>query len=170
MPRQNSNADILLFIMRHGEAESLRVDDKSRQLTDYGRAQASVSANWLIDNYCPDRQIDLALISPYRRARQTFDMVSLDISANKTELCEDIIPEGNPKLAHDYVDTLFTATQSRSQPVERMLLVSHMPFVSYFLDEVCVIPSNSLFATASVAVVRYNMQKQHGELLAHFQG
>ena len=84
MPRQNSNADTLLFIMRHGEAESLRVDDKSRQLTEFGRAQVSVTANWLIDNYCENRQVDLALVSPYRRARQTFDMLSLDLSAGKS--------------------------------------------------------------------------------------
>ncbi len=170
MPRQISNADTLLFIMRHGEAESLRVDDRSRQLTEFGRAQVSVTANWVIDNYCEDRRIDLALVSPYRRARQTFDMFSLDVSSGKTESCEDITPDGNPAMAHDYVDTLFNAHSGRSQQINRMLLVSHMPFVSYFLDEVCAIPAHSLFATASVAVVRYNIQKQQGELLAHFQG
>ena len=170
MPRQNSNAETLLFIMRHGEAESLRVDDKSRQLTAFGRSQVSVTASWLIENYCEDRRIDLSLVSPYRRARQTFDMLSLDVNSGKTESCEDIIPDGSPAMAHDYVDTLFNAHSGRDQPINRMLLVSHMPFVSYFLDEVCSTPANSLFATASVAVVRYNIQKQKGELLAHFQG
>ena len=170
MPRQNSNADTLLFIMRHGEAESLRVDDKSRQLTEFGRAQVSVTANWLIDKYCEDRQVDLALVSPYRRARQTFDMLSLDLSAGKSESCDDVVPEGNPAMAHDYVDTLLNAHSGRGHQINRMLLVSHMPFVSYFLDEVCTIPTHSLFATASVAVVRYNIHKQKGELVAHFQG
>ena len=52
--------------MRHGEAESLRVDDKSRQLTATGRRQATQAAKWLVNNYCPEAAVDLALISPYR--------------------------------------------------------------------------------------------------------
>ena len=170
MPRQKANDDILLIVMRHGEAESLRVDDKSRQLTEFGRRQVTESAKWLTDKHCTDHHIDFALVSPYRRARQTFDMVGLDVTVAKTEICEDIVPEGNPRLAHDYVDSLLSAYQSRSTPINTLLVVSHMPFVSYFLDEICPVKTNSLFATASMAVVKYNVVAQRGELLVHFQG
>ncbi|WP_252728153.1 histidine phosphatase family protein [Alteromonas sp. C1M14] len=159
-----------MLIMRHGEAESLRIDDKSRQLTEHGRHQVSQSAGWLIENYCRHRKIDLALVSPYRRTRQTYDMLSLDFSIAKSMQTDDIVPEANPQLAHDYVNTLIASSQSRTTPVSTILLVSHMPFVSYFVDEVCATPVNSLFATGSVAVVSYNAAARRGRLLSHYQG
>ena len=156
--------------MRHGEAESLRVDDKSRQLTAAGRRQATQSAKWLVNSYCPEAAVDLALVSPYRRARQTFDMVNLDIAAGKTMICDDVVPEGNPQIAHDYIDTLLSAAQTKSKPIKSVLLVSHMPFVSYLLDEICTVKTNSLFATASMAIVEYRLSTHTGNLLTHFQG
>ncbi|MEG3767963.1 phosphohistidine phosphatase SixA [Alteromonas sp. 14N.309.X.WAT.G.H12] len=170
MPRQKTNDDTLMLIMRHGEAQSLRIDDKSRQLTEHGRHQVSQSAQWLIENYCRHRKIELALVSPYQRTRQTYDILSVDFAIAKSMQTEDIVPEANPQLAHDYINTLITTSQARSTPVSTLLLVSHMPFVSYFVDEVCASPINSLFATGSVAVVSYNAVARKGRLLGHYQG
>ncbi|MCW8093040.1 phosphohistidine phosphatase SixA [Alteromonas sp. ASW11-130] len=170
MSGQSSNDDILLFVMRHGEAESLRVDDKSRQLTPEGRVQAMNAAKWLIKHYLSDGQVDLALVSPYRRARQTYDMLSLDIRPFNMEICHDIIPDGDAEMTHDFLDVRMQDSQSTVSPLKSILLVSHMPLVSYLVDSLCCSHTTSLFATASVAVIRYSIEKRCGVLEEHYQG
>ncbi len=170
MSGQSSNDDILLFVMRHGEAESLRVDDKSRQLTPEGRLQSMNAAKWLKQKYVSNGEVDLALVSPYRRARQTYDMLSLDIRPGQMEICHDIIPDGNAELTHDFLDVRLRESQLTDAPIKSVLLVSHMPLVSYLVDSLCCSHTTSLFATASVAVVRYSLEKQCGKLEVHYQG
>ena len=162
-----SSDSILLFIMRHGEAEDLRRDDKSRKLTDFGCTQAVSTSRWLA-KYSPDHAIDLALVSPYQRTRQTFDMMTEDNKFSEMQLCNDIIPDGDVRLAHDYIDALLA--QARKMPMHNVLVVSHMPFVSYFVDELCRTQRTALFATGSVAVIRYSLVRHQGELLEHYQG
>lgn len=170
MSGQSSSDDILVFIMRHGEAESLRLDDKSRQLTDAGRKQVSRAASWLQDTWCRDGKVDLALVSPFRRARQTYDMFSLDINASKMEIFADITPDGDAQNVHEYLDARLSTSKAREQNLKRILLVSHMPLVSYLVDAMCDSYTTSLFATASIAVIRYNVHTHKGSLEAHYQG
>ncbi|GGW74576.1 phosphohistidine phosphatase SixA [Alteromonas halophila] len=160
----------MLFIMRHGEAEPPRFDDKSRQLTDNGRKQVTLAAQWLIDTYCDNRTIDLALVSPYRRTRQSFDMLSLDIAFNAMEISEDITPDGDPELVSDYLAARISSAQAKGKPIQRLMLVSHMPLVSYLVDTLSDAYTTSLFATASVAVIRYSVADGKGSLQAHYQG
>ena len=169
MSGQSSKDDILIFIMRHGEAEGLLTDDKSRQLTAVGSAEVGASSRWLAESYCLDNQIATALVSPYTRTRQSYQQVANTLHASQFEICADITPDGNVKLVHDYVDVL--ARQSiKNNAGQPLLLVSHMPFVSFFLDEICDVPKMSLFATGSVAVVRYSLSRSKGVLLKHYQG
>ena len=170
MSGQSSNDDIYLFIMRHGEAEAPRLDDKSRQLTPLGREQAKTAALWLKDQYCQKGIVDLALVSPYRRAKQTHDMVSLDIIANKVENNEDIVPEGSPRLVSDYIDGLLHAAVNSKKPIKKLLVDSHMPLVSYLVDELCQSYTTSLFSTASIAVIKYSLKEHKGTLVTHYQG
>ncbi|MCW8107790.1 phosphohistidine phosphatase SixA [Alteromonas ponticola] len=169
MSGQSSNDDILIFVMRHGEAESLRIDDKSRQLTPQGRTQAMDAAKWLKQKYTVDGKVDLALVSPYRRARQTYDMLSLDIRPTTMEICHDIVPEGDADLTHDFLDVRLRDSQNTSSPLKSVLVVSHMPLVSYLVDSLCCAHTASLFATASIAVVRYSLEKRCGILEVHYQ-
>ncbi len=170
MSGQSSNDDIYLFIMRHGEAEAPRLDDKSRQLTPLGREQAKSAALWLRDQYCEKGVVDLALVSPYRRAKQTHDMVSLDIIADKVESNEDIVPDGSPRLVSDYIDALLHAAVNSKKPIKKLLVVSHMPLVSYLVDELCDSYTTSLFSTASIAVIKYSLREHKGILVTHYQG
>lgn len=170
MSGQRSTDEILIFIMRHGEAESLRIDDKSRQLTPTGREQSMTTAQWLVSHYCPSATVDFALVSPFRRARQTFDMVSLDVSIGNIEYTSDIEPDGDPSFVHDYIDAVIDSSLHADKPIQSLLLVSHMPFVSFLLDELNKMPVSSLFATGSVAVLKYDLALHKGELLNHFQG
>ena len=81
MSGQSSKDDILIFIMRHGEAEGLLTDDKSRQLTAVGSAEVGASSRWLAESYCLDNQIATALVSPYTRTRQSYQQVANTLHA-----------------------------------------------------------------------------------------
>lgn len=168
MSGQNSDS-ILLFVMRHGEAEAARRDDKSRKLTEFGRSQAIASSSWL-HKYSRDGSIDMALVSPYQRTRQTFDMMTQSHKFGDVEVCDDIVPDGDIHLAHDYVDALLGHSRNKPRPIKSVLLVSHMPFVSYLMDELCQNQLTPLFATGSVAVIDYSLDSHKGTLLEHYQG
>lgn len=168
MPRQ-SNDSVLLFIMRHGEAEAARRDDKSRKLTEFGRSQSLATSHWL-QKYSQAQAIDLALVSPYLRTRQTLDVVCQHQPVPVIEISNDIVPDGDIHQAHDYIDALLSQSAHRTQPLRSILLVSHMPLVSYLVDELCHTHSMPLFATGSVAVIEYSPARQRGTLLEHFQG
>lgn len=170
MSGQSSKDGILFFIMRHGEAEPLCLDDKGRQLTDVGRKQVTSAAQWLHHQFCPNGMLDLALVSPYRRTRQTYDTLSLDLRADQMEVCSDITPNGNAEQVHDYLDARMANLQAKGRDVRKVLVVSHMPLVSYLVDSLCHSHTTSLFSTASIAVIEYSLERHKGHLLYHYQG
>lgn len=95
-------------------------------------------------------------------------MVSLDIAAGKVESSDDIVPEGSPKLVSDYIDGLLHAAVN-SKADQKLLVVSHMPLVSYLVDELCQSYTTSLFSTASIAVIKYSLREHKGTLVTHYQ-
>ena len=139
--------------MRHGEAETYRVQDKTRNLTRHGEKQATEAGKWLARNLGADTPIDLALTSSYVRAQQTNQHLSSQVKVTATLVCEDIIPEGDPKVAHDFVRVLIQDSPSS----DVILIVSHMPFVSYFLEEVHTERQTMLFDTSSIVVLEYDV-------------
>lgn len=145
-----------LFVMRHGEAEPVFKDDAGRSLTTQGFIECQKAGVWLQETATA---IDYALVSPFKRAEQTFDMVRSIVPVNNAELCEDIIPSGNAALVHDYVYTLVQEKQFNS-----ILLVSHMPMVSYLVDSFCGRLRSILFATASVARLDYDLEANQAKL------
>jgi len=149
-----------LIIMRHGEAERFRVQDNTRSLTSLGEKQASTAGKWLNDYLGADMPVDIALVSSYVRAKQTYEKLSEEVVVKQKQICEDVIPEGDPKIAHDYIKVLFDeGSQSKV-----ILIVSHMPFVSYFLEEVHVEKQSMLFDTSSVVIVDYDLAVGAGRI------
>lgn len=156
-----------LLIMRHGEAQLVAESDMQRPLTKSGINQVKQTASWLIDNnVIPKQGIDFAFVSPYLRTRQTFSLLNDILTINNVEYSQDILPSSVTSIAHDYLDTKLSFLE---QP-ECILLVSHMPFVSYFVDTICKQRISPLFATASVAVIEYDVQRSQGKLITHYQG
>ena len=149
-----------LIIMRHGEAERIRVQDNTRSLTSLGEKQAGTAGKWLKDYLGADTPVDIALVSSYVRAQQTYEQLSEQVVVSQKQICEDVIPEGDPKIAHDFINVLF---ESESQP-SVILVVSHMPFVSYFLEEVHVDKQSMLFDTSSVVIVDYDVAVGAGKI------
>ncbi len=149
-----------LIIMRHGEAERFRVQDNTRCLTSLGEKQASTAGKWLKNQLGADTPVDIALVSSYVRAQQTFEKLSEEVVVTQKQICEDVIPEGEPKIAHDFIKVLF---DDGSQP-NVILIVSHMPFVSYFLEEVHVDKQSMLFDTSSLVIVDYDIEVGAGKI------
>jgi phosphohistidine phosphatase len=149
-----------LIIMRHGEAERFREQDKTRSLTSLGEKQASTAGKWLNDQLGADTPVDTALVSSYVRAQQTYDKLSEEIVVTQKQISEDVIPEGDPKMAHDFVKVLFG---DESKP-NVILIVSHMPFVSYFLEEVHEDRQSMLFDTSSMVIVDYDLELGAGNI------
>ena len=76
------------------------------------KKQASAAGQWLND-YLGNVAVDIALISSYVRAQQTFEQLSEQVVVSQQLVCEDVIPEGSPKIAHDFVKVLFDAESAQ---------------------------------------------------------
>lgn len=152
-----------LLIMRHGEAESLQVYDEDRCLTEKGIEQASQTAEWLKEQY---GSVDFAMVSPFKRTLQTFFTVKDTVSIGRDVLLPDLIPSGNSDIVHDYID--FELAQEPK--IKTVLIVSHMPIVSYLVDALTGVEKSILFPTAGVVTLNYKTSISRGEFLGLHQG
>lgn len=154
-----------IFIMRHGEAVAYQHNDRDRPLTELGVRESCETANWLL-SFLQEHQIKLerALISPYLRAQQTFENANRVLNIAQYSNSKDIIPTGDALQMHRYLD-LYLAEHASCQGI---LLVSHMPFVSYLLDELCAEHHSTLFSTGSVICVDYPSCETKGQIVAMY--
>lgn len=154
-----------IFIMRHGEAEPIQLSDEDRKLTALGVRQCSQSAIW-INQFCQscDISVDLSLVSPFSRTQETFSEVSSQVKVAEKITCNDIVPSGEPQMAQSYIDVLL----DERKDVGGLLIVSHMPFVSYFLDYMCAHHYSMLFSAGAIAAIRYNPDAGPAKLAGQF--
>ncbi|MEX2961511.1 phosphohistidine phosphatase SixA [Microbulbifer sp. TYP-18] len=127
-----------LFILRHGQAEPLELDDAARQLTARGRAQV----NWV----CDRRRRELASVrtiwaSPYQRARQTAQIVAdhLQLPVHIQEL-----------LTGDTPPQRVLEALAGAGPFP-LLLASHQPLVGSLVNGLCGSGGAHPMGTASLA-------------------
>ena len=146
-----------LVIMRHGEAEALQSTDAKRQLTAKGTAEVSRMASWLRQHYPAFGKV---ICSPYSRARQTAELMLLKQPAGcQLTLLSDLVPEGDPAQVQLYLDALWSTDAE-----QRILLVSHMPLVSFLVQTFSSAGQCPVFATAGLACLQYQAGG-HGQLL-----
>jgi phosphohistidine phosphatase len=118
MKSQNSEdyAVKTLWLLRHGEAEPARHSDAERQLTSYGRQQASRAAEAL--SGCTLQRV---LVSPYVRAQQTADLFCQALGyTGLRETVDWLTPESSSRRGIEQLDRYRD---------EAILLVSHQPLV-----------------------------------------
>jgi phosphohistidine phosphatase len=144
-----------IIIMRHGDAEPLKKNDLTRNLSNLGVQQATEAGKWLNNYYLASNGIEAALVSPYFRARQTYDQLNLHVKIGKMQINEDITPDGNPRLVNDHIDYMVKEKKLK----QSLLIVSHMPFVSYLMDELMNQRESQLFATSSLTIIDYQNSK-----------
>ncbi|GAB2929486.1 phosphohistidine phosphatase SixA [Rheinheimera gaetbuli] len=146
-----------LVIMRHGEAEPLSSLDSQRQLTARGQQEVNQMALWLQQHYAA---FDWIWASPYLRASQTAElMLAKQAPFSQFEIVPELVPDGDAAMFKSYFDARVS-----ENPDARVLLVSHMPLVS-FLVEAFTMPGNApVFSTAQLACIDYRPQSA-GRLL-----
>ena len=145
-----------LYIMRHGEARHQAISDIQRELTEYGISEVSDIANTI-----QDEVFDAVIVSPFVRAKQTANVV-VGLLKNQTAVieCSDITPCGNAGQVHDYIDALLAEFN-----YQKILIISHMPLISYLLAELTVDGHMPIFQTSAIAKVDYNTEKMKGEFV-----
>ncbi|WPC74903.1 phosphohistidine phosphatase SixA [Vibrio porteresiae] len=148
-----------IFIMRHGEAESLAESDDQRALTERGQNDSVAVAQACVSQYGPV-VFDKVLVSPYLRAQQTWDVISAHFSAHSVESCDDITPYGQAEQVHDYLLAI-----AEHESLENILIVSHLPLVGYLVSEFVADLPAPMFTTSSLYCVDYHIDAQSGEVL-----
>ena len=139
-----------LLVMRHGIAEDAK-DDFHRRLTSHGRLQANEAAIAIAGRgFMPET----IYASPLTRAQETADIVAEHLHADVVE-CDSIIPSGNRQRACESLGQL---------NIERLLIVSHQPFVSLLIH---FLTGRQIFMnTAQLCMVRLDYVGQDcGELI-----
>lgn len=134
--------------MRHGEAQANAAEDCQRVLTAQGSREVKQIAAKLSDSYQP---FDYIWVSPYVRTQETAALIKTTQQKAKLEIKPALVPEARAAELQTQVDLLLA-----EQPDARVLIISHMPLVS-FLVEVFTQPGiMPIFGTATVCCIDYN--------------
>lgn len=146
-----------IYIMRHGQAEVLAGNDSERQLTDAGCFESSQMADWLSEQLEP---LQWVLLSPYRRAVQTWRTVERTIPCEQSQFLDELTPSGDAQRVCDYLYALID-----QEKLENLLIVSHLPLVSFLVEMLAPGAGAPVFHTAAVACIDYDPKTMLGELL-----
>jgi len=159
-----------LFIMRHGEAQGFvehgSRDDSQRALTKQGELEATMMASWLSKMQINPTQV---FVSPYARAQQTCAIVTASMQTAITTL-DFITPAGDAKQVHDFIDGWCsehqeTLRQQGDVKEQTLLIVSHMPLVSYLVAQLTQSGNAPIFSTAGIAHITYDLDKMQGQFI-----
>lgn len=147
-----------LFVMRHGQAEMFSASDAERPLTETGKLEAQVMGTWLNKEHV---EIERIFVSPYTRAQQTCEQVmELLACCPERNTVSMITPSGSAAEFHDYLDGICA-----SEKISSLLIVSHMPLVSYLVEELTVERNAPIFQTAGIAQIDYDLKRMKGHLV-----
>ncbi|MBO6555683.1 MAG: phosphohistidine phosphatase SixA [Pseudomonadales bacterium] len=130
-----------LILMRHGEAESYASTDFDRNLTSFGKEEALASANQL-NTY--SQRVDLMLVSPYPRARQTAELVSEVLERVPQVVTASVTPDVT-------VSEALGEMEKHRDGRQCVMAVMHQPIIGslvYYLTGV-----QQPMGTASVAII-----------------
>ncbi len=113
----------IVYLMRHGQAESFAGSDQERPLTAYGVAYTRQIASQLLAVIEKQRfSLPQLIHSPYRRAVETADIVEDVLGGLETRLTlPGITPDDSPKEAFERLENYAEAP---------FILVTHMPLVA----------------------------------------
>ena len=160
-----------LFIMRHGEAQNFveqgSRDDSQRALTTQGELEAKMMANWLQKMKVKPKQV---FVSPYIRAQLSCAIAFSMMETTITTL-DFITPSGDAKQVHDFLDGWCSDQQrltvhKAELEEESLLIIAHMPLVSYLVAQLTQFEHAPIFATAGIAHIDYDIDAMQGQLIS----
>ena len=143
-----SEVEMNIFVMRHGQAVPEASTDALRPLTEQGREDASLMARWLAPQVSP---FDLVLVSPYVRAQQTWQQLSKHLSAAQVETCDQLTPNCDADVAASII-----LAYGDAYPNGNVLVISHMPIVGYLVESLCSGTMAPIFVTSGLAKISVN--------------
>ena len=73
-----------------------------------------------------------------------------------------ITPAGHAQQTQDFIDGLFTQSSDDKKVI---LLVSHMPFVSYLVAQLTQSQNMPIFSTGAIAHINYDTTVMQGQLV-----
>jgi len=157
-----------IYIMRHGEAAHSASADSLRPLTKQGVIEAEKMGQWLTRCRLTLKHV---FVSPYLRAQQTcthtisvLKEVGL-LNGVVSETLDFITPSGNARQMHDFIDGLLQSNDGGLYEEYGVVLVSHMPFVSYLVAELTDKITMPIFSTGAIAIIDYDIEKMQGQLV-----
>lgn len=149
-----------LYIMRHGEAQISAPSDSERELTIQGQTETDIMAKWLSN---AAQSFDVSFVSPYRRALQTFDIVSQKINMPVHHYClDELTPESNPSSCADAL--LAYCAEHKAHDA---IVVSHLPLVGLLVSDLCRGDFVPAFKTSSIACIEIDLDVWQGNLIWH---
>lgn len=115
-----------LWIMRHGEAQSVAPTDELRPLTNEGCRQVNVNAQALTDEV-----FSHVFVSPYLRAQQTWEiLLEQGVNFKRCETVDWITPDVSTQPALDHLLSLKGESLN-------VLLVCHQTFAGRLTTHLC---------------------------------
>ncbi|PIP81117.1 MAG: phosphohistidine phosphatase SixA [Gammaproteobacteria bacterium CG22_combo_CG10-13_8_21_14_all_40_8] len=147
-----------VFILRHGDSEPMQIGhtDKHRKLTLHGVEQVERIAHWMQQHH---HRPDLIISSPYKRTRQTAEIIHRLLEIERPIEYEDCLISGcDPKESQKLIDAL---------EIDSVLLVSHMPLVGELTSLLAPALLSKGFSTATIAKINYSQELAHGTVMAH---
>jgi phosphohistidine phosphatase len=144
-----------LVVLRHAKSDwDVVASDRERPLTRRGRRQAGEAGRWLA-SYGP--RVDLAVVSPARRARDTWDLASAEWPAAP--------PARVDEAAYTFDgDDLLRLVRSLGE-ARSVVLVSHNPAVEELVAALT--GEWATMPTSCLAVVELDDWGSSGRLVAH---
>lgn len=127
-----------IFILRHGQAEAYQTSDAARQLTDKGKADSLL----VLEKALPFLTgIECIYASPLIRAQQTAHIAS-ELIGTAIHTTNHLEPEADINQLFGWLGKL---------NVQSLLLVSHLPLVALFANQLCGFQQNRIqFGTSSL--------------------
>ena len=159
---------MIIFVMRHGEAEPYKKDDQSRHLTKFGITQSEHAAKWMakqLSQHTDECKVDLTLVSPYLRTLETLEAVERFLPIRESVKTAEITPVGNANAVQDLID----GELLQNKELGCLLVISHMPLVSLLSDVICSGFNARIFDTADVLMIDYNAERSNGAQLSFYQ-
>jgi phosphohistidine phosphatase len=106
-----------LVLVRHAKAMSDGADDADRRLAPRGSQDASAAGRWLVEHgLVPDHVV----VSPARRAAQTWQLMASELDANPTASTDR-------RIYDNTLDSLLAVVQETDEAAGTLALVGHNP-------------------------------------------
>ena len=142
-----AGAEVILFILRHGEAGARMTDaakDSDRALTANGRTEMQKIGKSLKESGLRARKI---VTSPARRARETAKIIAHTLKIPLLEVWEDLKPDGDRESLYRKLARIETSSS--------IVVVGHEPYLTSMIGEIIGAPDARLvLKKGGVAKVR----------------